>query len=801
MSGWDEGRVFVSDVALGQLQAVSQTSEAEQQRVLLGQAERRFVEFLRNFTDADSNFIYREQLVRQSQLKKSYVAVSVDQLLAFDAELGECITQQPNLYLPLLEAACSKVAQQLTAFGGAARPSAETAGTDAATGAATADAGLAAGAGGALPMQVVLQWKAMPMHIRQLQSDNISRLVVVRGIVISSSKVKAKAQQLHIVCRNCKAGRTIPVRQGFGGVSLPRVCDSAQATAANEGHGIRCPLDPYVIVPDRSLFADQQTLKLQEAPETVPTGEMPRHILCSVDRNLVGLATPGMRVLAVGVYSIFSSGDKATGVALRQPYVRIVGLVSDESSSVSSSVGGGGRTVHRALQSEVQQYKSLAQDPRCIEQLVASVDPAIFGQENIKKAVACLLFGGSAKTPPTGTRVRGDINVLLLGDPSTAKSQFLKFVEKVAPIGVYTSGKGSSAAGLTASVVRDPGTGEFYLEGGSMVLADGGVVCIDEFDKMRAADRVAIHEAMEQQTISIAKAGITTILNSRTAVLAAANPLAGRYDDMKSAADQIDFQSSILSRFDLLFLVRDIRDEQRDRDIASHVIRVHTNANGGMPFGGMGALRGSNGGVGAVGGPAVAASHGGSGDAGTSDIPIAFYKRYIAYARASCHPRIDEAAAQKLEDFFVKIRNQMRERASRADKSSSRMIPITVRQLEAIVRVSEALARMTLSNTATVDHVEQAIALFKVSTMEAANSGVGLDEEYMSAEIRAELQQAEAEVRRIVGVNQTVATSGLMDQLRKKGFNQFAATKALHVLERKGDITYLHMAKLVRRLR
>merc|ERR1711920_195300 len=169
-------------------------------------------------------------------------------------------------------------------------------------------------------------------------------------------------------------------------------------------------------------------------------------------------------------------------------------------------------------------------------------------------------------------------NVLLLGDPSVAKSQFLKFVDQVAPIAVYTSGKGSSAAGLTASVVKEAGSGEFHLAAGAMVLADGGVVCIDEFDKMRESDRVAIHEAMEQQTISIAKAGITTILNSRTSVLAAANPIFGRYDDLRSAAENIDMMSTILSRFDCIFIVRDIRDEGRDLSIAKHVMGVHMKA-------------------------------------------------------------------------------------------------------------------------------------------------------------------------------------------------------------------------------
>jgi len=190
---------------------------------------------------------------------------------------------------------------------------------------------------------------------------------------------------------------------------------------------------------------------------------------------------------------------------------------------------------------EEERFLAMARDQTLYQKLKESIAPSIFGNEDPKAAIACMLFGGSRKTLPDGIKLRGDINILLLGDPSTAKSQLLKFVERVAPISVYTSGKGSSAAGLTASVNKDPSTGEFQLEGGAMVLADGGIVCIDEFDKMRAQDRVAIHEAMEQQTISVAKAGITTILNSRCSVLAAANPSAGSYNDLKNAEEQIDF--------------------------------------------------------------------------------------------------------------------------------------------------------------------------------------------------------------------------------------------------------------------
>merc|ERR1719510_1360751 len=221
-------------------------------------------------------------------------------------------------------------------------------------------------------------------------------------------------------------------------------------------------------------------------------------------------------------------------------------------------------------------------------------------------------------------KLRGDINVLLLGDPSVAKSQFLKFVDKVAPIAVYTSGKGSSAAGLTASVVKEAGTGEFHLAAGAMVLADGGVVCIDEFDKMRESDRVAIHEAMEQQTISIAKAGITTILNSRASVLAAANPIFGRYDDARTTTENIDFETTILSRFDLIFIIRDIKDPRRDKRLANHIIGLHGR------------------------------------DAGTQNIvgPVDLKDlgKLVSFARHNIRPRLSAAGSAMLANHYVRFR-------------------------------------------------------------------------------------------------------------------------------------------------
>lgn len=339
----------------------------------------------------------------------------------------------------------------------------------------------------------------------------------------------------------------------------------------------KCPMDPYFVIHEKSQFVDQQIVKLQEAPDQVPVGEVPRHVLISADRYLTNRVVPGSRCTVTGIFSIYQSksaknSSTSGAVAIRTPYLRAAGIQTDlDQTAKGASIFS---------EEEEQEFLELSRRDDLYNVLTDCVAPSIYGNRDIKKAILCLLMGGSKKILPDGMKLRGDINVLLLGDPGTAKSQLLKFVEKVAPISIYTSGKGSSAAGLTASVQRDATTREFYLEGGAMVLADGGVVCIDEFDKMRDEDRVAIHEAMEQQTISIAKAGITTILNARTSVLAAANPIFGRYDDMKTPGENIDFQTTILSRFDMIFIVKDEHTRARDETIAKHVMDIQMGGRG-----------------------------------------------------------------------------------------------------------------------------------------------------------------------------------------------------------------------------
>jgi DNA replication licensing factor MCM5 len=381
--------------------------------------------------------------------------------------------------------------------------------------------------------------------------------------------MSSKATELALQCRNCQYEEKLSVHGGFTSVTFPRTC--GRQKMPNDPTE-KCPMDPYVILHDKSKFVDQQVIKLQEAPDQVPVGELPRHVLIAADRYLVNRVVPGSRCTVLGIFSIYqqkgSKNSSTSGaVAIRTPYLRAVGIMTDIDKTAKGQAS--------FTEEEEQEFLELSRRPDLYNIMADCIAPSIYGNRDIKKSILCLLLGGSKKILPDGMKLRGDINVLLLGDPGTAKSQLLKFVEKVAPISIYTSGKGSSAAGLTASVQRDKSTREFYLEGGAMVLADGGVVCIDEFDKMRDEDRVAIHEAMEQQTISIAKAGITTILNARTSVLAAANPIFGRYDDMKTPGENIDFQTTILSRFDMIFIVKDEHERGKDERIAKHVMRLH----------------------------------------------------------------------------------------------------------------------------------------------------------------------------------------------------------------------------------
>ncbi|KRX57534.1 DNA replication licensing factor mcm5 [Trichinella sp. T9] len=742
-------------------------------------AKSKFKNFIREFNYGSFAHIYRESLRNHCKLGKMYLEVRLQDMRSYNSDLAYIFQKNPTEVLPMFEEVTKDVAEETTYQG-----SSEV---------------------NTLPnMQVIITSDENSQPVRSLQSKQISKVVKLRGIIVSTSQVRCKATSISIQCRNCQLTvNNISMQPGFDGYALPRRCNSNQI-----GQQQKCPVDPFVILPDKCRCIDFQVLKLQECPEDVPHGELPRHMVLYCDRwqfrfrYLTDRVAPGNKVSVLGIYCIrkqhkMTRREKAgkPSAGLRQPYIRVIGI------EVESS--GLGRTAPHALllPEDEKQMRELAAQPDIYERIAKSIAPSIYGSEDVKKAIACLLFGGSRKRLPDGLMRRGDINVLLLGDPGMAKSQLLKFVEKVSPIGIYTSGKGSSAAGLTASIVRDASSRSFVMEGGAMVLADGGVVCIDEFDKMREDDRVAIHEAMEQQTISIAKAGITTTLNSRCAVLAAANSVYGRWDATKGE-DNIDFMPTILSRFDTIFVIRDVHSETRDLALAKHVISVHVGAD-------SEAVRDE--------------------EATDGEIPLATLKKYIAFCRTRCGPRLNRSATRKLIHSYTRMRNvpvaqQQKDLHIAYQKSS---IPITVRQLEALIRIAEALAKMELSPYATDRHVDEALRLFQVSTLAAASQGTlsgGLwilcfplvlyvrmtclflgtccfsgVEGFSTKEDQEQFIRIERQIRKRFPVGTQVAEHVVIQDFITQGYQEATIRKVIYAMVRRGDLHHRLQRKMLYR--
>lgn len=744
MEGFDAPQIFYSD------NFGSQDGEGQGDLGSNLAVKKRFKEFIRQFHDGGHtafSYKYRDALKRNYALRQFWISINVEDVSSFDEGLAEKLYKAPSDFLPLLEEAATEVADEITS----PRPEGEETLED---------------------IQVILKSEAEPLSVRGLGSDRVSRLVKIPGIIVSASGIKAKATQISVQCRSCRTViPNITIKPGLEGYALPRMCNTEQAGRP------KCPMDPYFIMPDKVKANDFQILKLQEAPDSVPHGEMPRHMKLFVDRFLVDKVVPGNRVTVLGIYSInLSSGATAGGsnkgankaqkgtVGVRAPYMRVIGIEVE-----TDGVGRTSRDL-RFTPEEEEEFRRMAARPDIHSIISKSIAPSIFGSVDIKKSIACLLFGGSRKILPDGLTRRGDINVLLLGDPGTAKSQLLKFVERVAPIAVYTSGKGSSAAGLTASVMKDPQTRNFIVEGGAMVLADGGVVCIDEFDKMREDDRVAIHEAMEQQTISIAKAGITTTLNSRCSVLAAANSVFGRWDDTK-AEENIDFMPTILSRFDTIFIIKDEHNEERDITLARHVMNVHVNA---------GATTDDN--------------------VAEGELSLAFLKKYINYARARCGPRLSRESAEKLKNKYVMMRSGTKELEDSTDKRIA--IPITVRQLEAVIRISESLAKMELQPFVVDRHVEESLRLFQVSTLDAAMSGsLSGAEGFTTQEDQEVINRVEKQLKRRFAIGSQVSEHSILQDFSKQKYPERAVQKVIHFMIRRGELQHRMQRKMLYRIK
>lgn len=575
--------------------------------------------------------------------------------------------------------------------------------------------------------------QSQKVYIRNLRASHLGEFICIEGIIRQASDIRPKVVSARFECPSC--GNTITMLQTDQKFREPTRC-----SCGRKGH--------FKLL-EKELI-DAQRIVLEESSNDLESGGQPRRLAIFLREDLVEpkmekRTTPGSGVRVNGILDEIPVPTKDGGTSTTFDIIMNANYLEPIEEDFSDI---------EIKPDDIADIKALANDKNIYQKLVKSIAPTIYGHEMIKEAIALQLFGATRKINPDGTSTRGDVHILLCGDPGSGKSQLLTFVQANAPKVRYVAGKSSSGAGLTAAVVKDEFLRGWALEAGAMVLADKGLLAIDEMDKMTDEDTSALHQAMEQQCVTIAKANIQATLRCQTSVLAAANPKFGRFDPYQPIAKQIDMPSPLINRFDLMFIVRDKPDKERDSRIAHQILKKSS-------------YQGTQ-----------------------ADIKPEILRKYIAYAKKTCNPILEKEALEEIKNFYVDLRN-----SGQTGDEKVQPIPISARQLEAIVRLAEASAKVRLSNVVTVDDAQRGIRLLRATLME-----VGIDPETGKLDIdRISGAMPASERGKVITVRdiifkmdeegkKTIPINDIMAEAMKRGIKQEHVEEALEKLKRTGDI-------------